>query len=174
MERSVRTASDGDIPAITAIYRHAVLEGTASYEIEPPDESEMRRRFLALVGSGFPYLVAERDGQVLAYAYAGPFRQRPAYRWTVEDSVYVSPEAQGLGLGRMLLEALVGACETRGFRQLLAVIGGAHPASVALHERLGFQHAGRIEGSGFKHGRWLDTVLMQRALNGGTGSPPEG
>lgn len=175
MTVSIRAVQESDLEAITAIYADAVRHGTASYELEPPDLLEMGRRFAALTNGGYPYLVAERDGRVAAYAYAGPFRTRPAYRFTVEDSVYVAPDAKGLGLGRLLLAHLIAACEQRGFRQIVAVIGDgrAGSASVILHEKLGFRHAGRIEGSGFKHGRWLDTVLMQLALNGGTASPPD-
>lgn len=174
MSIAIRPAQESDLEAITAIYADAVLDGTASYELEPPDLSEMRRRFSTLVEAGFPYLAAARDGRVAAYAYAGPFRTRPAYRFTVEDSVYVAPEAKGKGIGRLLLSRLVGECESLGFRQIVAVIGDgrADSASVILHEKLGFRHAGRIEGSGFKHGRWLGTVLMQLALNGGAAMPP--
>ncbi|MBE7183935.1 MAG: N-acetyltransferase [Methylobacterium mesophilicum] len=172
---SIRDARPDDLPPITAIYRDAVLNGTASYEIEPPTLEEMRRRFEALAASSHPYLVAEEGGRVLAYAYAGPFRPRPAYRFTVEDSIYVAPDAKGKGLGRALLERLIQECEGRGYRQILAVIGDGRPesASVILHARLGFKPSGVIEGSGFKHGRWLDTAIMQLALNGGTETLPE-
>jgi phosphinothricin acetyltransferase len=171
----LRPTRDEDIPAITAIYADAVLTGTASYEIEPPDETEMRRRHRDIAGRGFPHLVAERDGTILGYAYAGPYRPRPAYRYTVEDSIYIARDARGLGLGRSLLAALIERCETLGFRQMIAVIGGGteHPASVALHLALGFREIGVIEGSGFKQGRWLDTVLMQRALGEGRATLPE-
>lgn len=175
MSITIRPAQEADLAAITAIYADAVRHGTASYELEPPDLAEMRRRFSALVEAGYPTLTAELDGRVAAYAYAGPFRTRPAYRFTAEDSVYVAPEAKGRGLGRLLLSRLIAECERLGFRQLVAVIGDgrAGSASVILHEKLGFRHAGRIEGSGFKHGRWLDTVLMQRALNGGAATAPD-
>jgi L-amino acid N-acyltransferase YncA len=172
---SVRDAQPDDIPAITEIYRDAVLHGTATYELEPPTAWEMTRRFEALAVSKHPYLVAEDEGRVLAYAYAGPFRPRPAYRFTVEDSIYVGPDSKGRGLGKLLLERLIEACEKRGYRQILAVIGDGHEKSpsVILHAKLGFKPSGVIEGSGFKHGRWLDTAIMQRALNGGKTTLPD-
>lgn len=171
----IRDAEERDIPAIAAIYGESVLTGTASYELEPPGTDEMRRRWRELAAKGFPYLVAERDGEVLGYAYSGPYRPRPAYRFSVEDSIYLSPKAQGRGIGRALLAELIARCEALGFRQMIAVVGGGteHPASVRLHERLGFRPIGVIEGSGFKHGRWLDTVLMQRPLGPGKTMLPE-
>jgi phosphinothricin acetyltransferase len=170
----VRSTEEGDLPAITAIYAEAVLHGTASYELEPPDLAEMKRRWRELVARGYPHIVATRDGAVLGYAYAGPYRPRPAYRFSVEDSVYVAPRAQGSGIGRALLADIIKRAEAGGFRQLIAVIGGGteHPASVGLHKALGFREIGVIEGSGFKHGRWLDTVLMQRALGPGKSTLP--
>ena len=171
---TLRDARADDIAAVTAIYARAVLTGTASYEIEPPDAAEMMRRFTALSGDGFPYIVAEGSGSVLGYAYAGPFRTRPAYRYLVEDSVYIAADARGRGLGRALLDRLVTLSEARGFRQMVAVIGDAavNEASVRLHAACGFRVIGRIEDSGFKHGRWLDTLLMQRALGAGAGELP--
>lgn len=171
----IRPAAAADLDRITDIYADAVLNGTATYELEPPDRSEMGNRFDALTKGGFPYLVAGKDGIVLGYAYAGPFRPRPAYRFIVEDSVYVAPEAKGQGVGRMLMRALIEAVRAAGFRQLVAVIGDGHAesASVRLHEKLGFLHSGRLEGSGYKHGRWLDTVFMQLPLNGGADAPPD-
>jgi phosphinothricin acetyltransferase len=171
-----RPAELADLGAITAIYDHAVRHGTASYELDPPARDEMEARFTKLRDGGFPYLVAELDGAVAAYAYVGPFRPRPAYRFIVEDSIYVAADRQGLGLGRTLLSRLVEDTRARGFRQMIAVIGdgGAHSASVRLHEGFGFRHCGLIKGSGFKHGRWLDTVLMQLSLNGGTATLPDG
>ena len=135
----------------------------------------MRQRFRALVDGGFPYFVAEIDGAIAGYAYAGPFRPRPAYRFVVEDSVYVAPQAKGRGIGRALLQRLIEETTRHGFRQMIAVIGDGRPdsASVRLHEALGFSHCGRLEGSGFKHGRWLDTVFMQLAMNGGDAVPPD-
>jgi L-amino acid N-acyltransferase YncA len=175
MARKIRPAETADIEAVAEIYRDAVLHGTATYELEPPSAAEMARRFLDLVEAGYPFLVAEEDGRVRGYAYGGPFRARPAYRFTVEDSIYVAPDAKGRGIGRMLLERLIAECEARGFRQLVAVIGDGRDgsASVILHERLGFSHCGRLEGSGFKHDRWLDTVFMQLPLNGGNSRDPD-
>ncbi|MEZ5812581.1 MAG: N-acetyltransferase family protein [Rhizobiaceae bacterium] len=171
----LRPAAETDVAAITEIYADAVLHGAASYEIEPPAADEMMRRFRSLVGRGFPYLVADVDGAVAGYAYAGPFRERPAYRYVVENSVYVTPRAKGRGIGRRLLDRLIEETAARGYRQMIAVIGdgGDHSASVKLHEAAGFSHAGKITGSGFKHGRWLDTVIMQLAMNGGTATLPK-
>jgi L-amino acid N-acyltransferase YncA len=172
---SLRPAEEGDLPAIAAIYGESVLTGTASYELEPPSTVEMARRWQELVANGFPYFVAVADGAVLGYAYAGPYRPRPAYRFSVEDSIYIAPDAQRRGVGRALLTLLIERCEASGFRQMIAVIGGGteNPASVRLHEGLGFRRIGVIEGSGFKHGRWLDTILMQRALGPGKTSLPD-
>ncbi len=170
-----RTATPDDLPSITRIYAHAVDHGTATYELEAPDEKEMLARMQSLVGQGYPYLVALQGEDVLGYAYAGPFRARPAYRFMVEDSVYLAPEAQGKGVGRRLLGALIEACRASGFRQIVAVIGDGtnHRASVGVHAALGFEHAGVLKGSGYKFERWLDTVFMQLELNGGTGTPPD-
>jgi len=172
---AVRAASRADLPVITDIYADAVLHGTATYELDAPDLAEMTTRFDALAGGGFPYLVAEADGAVLGYAYAGPFRARPAYRFTVEDSIYLAPDARGRGIGLLLLAALIETSSALGFRQMIAVIGdgGADSASVKLHEKTGFRHCGRMEASGYKFGRWLDTVFMQLAMNGGAVSPPD-
>ncbi|MBO6724509.1 MAG: N-acetyltransferase [Rhizobiaceae bacterium] len=174
-ELTLRAATEADLPAITDIYAHAVREGTASYELEPPSLAEMTNRFNALRSGGFPYLIAEAEGDVLAYAYAGPFRPRPAYRFIVEDSIYVLPAAKGRGVGRVLLERLIEEVRLLGFRQIIAVIGDGHEASasVRLHSRLGFADSGRLVGSGYKHSRWLDTVFMQLSLNGGTELPPD-
>lgn len=171
----LRPTEAPDLPAVTAIYAEAVRNGTASYEIEPPDLEEMTRRWRALVAGRYPHLVAVRDGTVLGYAYAGPYRPRPAYRYSVEDSIYVAPDAQGSGIGRALLGELIAISERLGFRQMIAVIGGGaeHPASVGLHLALGFRQIGVIEASGFKHGRWLDTVLMQRPLGPGKATLPD-
>lgn len=172
----IRAATAADLRTITDIYGDAVLHGTASYELEPPTLEEMTRRYLALAGGGFPYLAAVRGGRLAGYAYAGPFRPRPAYRFIVENSVYVAPWAKGGGVGRLLLEHLIGEAERLGFRQMIAVIGDGSPesASVRLHARVGFRHCGRLEGSGYKHGRWLDTVFMQFSMNGGAETPPAG
>jgi len=171
----LRETRESDIAAVTAIYGEAVRNGTASYEIDPPDEAEMMRRWRELASKDYPHLVAGGAGTVLGYAYAGPYRPRPAYRYSVEDSIYVDPQAQGSGVGRALLAELIRMSETLGFRQMIAVIGGGteHPASVSLHRALGFREVGVIEGSGFKHGRWLDTMLMQRPLGPGAATPPE-
>ncbi|ARP62809.1 GNAT family N-acetyltransferase [Mesorhizobium sp. WSM1497] len=172
---TIRPATAADLDSITDIYADAVAQGTASYELEPPSRAEMGVRFDSLMAGGFPYLVAEKDGAVLGYAYAGAFRPRPAYRFIVEDSVYVAPEAKGQGVGLKLMQSLIEAVTTAGFRQIIAVIGDGRPdsASVRLHEKLGFRHSGRLEGSGYKHGRWLDTVFMQLSLNGGASAPPD-
>lgn len=161
----IRPASAADLPAIAAIYDEAVLTGTASFELKPPGLAEMTRRFEALTRGDFPYLVADAGGAVAGYAYAGPYRPRAAYRYTVENSVYVAPGWQGKGVGRALLNALIAACEERGFRQMIAVIGDSgNEASVALHRAAGFELIGTLPSVGRKHGRWLDTVLMQKAL----------
>jgi L-amino acid N-acyltransferase YncA len=172
---SLRPAAESDLPAIAAIYAHAVRTGTASYEVEPPSEAEMTRRWQELVAKRFPYFVAVADGAVLGYAYAGPYRPRPAYRFAVEDSIYIAPNAQRRGVGRALLSLLIERCEASGFRQMIAVIGGGteQQASLRLHESLGFRRIGMIEGSGFKFGRWHDTLLMQRALGAGKTTLPE-
>jgi phosphinothricin acetyltransferase len=170
---SIRPGTAADIPAITRIYAHAVLHGTASFELDPPDEAEMLRRQMALIEGGFPYLVAERGGAVVGYAYAGAYRPRRAYRFSVEDSIYIAPEAHRGGIGRALLIALIDEATVRGFRQMIAVIGdAAQTPSIELHRALGFRMIGAIEAVGFKHGRWLATVLMQRALGAGDSAPP--
>jgi phosphinothricin acetyltransferase len=161
----IRPALDADIPQIAAIYAHHVLTGLATFEIEPPDPAELARRRAAILDRGLPYLVAEINGAVAGYAYAGPYRPRPAYRFTVEDSVYIRPEQQRKGLGRLLLTELIALCESAGCRQMIAVIGDSgNTPSIRLHESLGFEHTGVLKGVGFKFGRWVDTVLMQRAL----------
>jgi phosphinothricin acetyltransferase len=169
----IRPAIAADLPAITAIYAHAVRHGTATFEIEPPDEQEMADRFRALAEKGFPYLVAEKDRTVQGYAYAGPYRARVAYRYTLENSVYVAPECHRRGVGRALMDQLISDSGARGFRQMVAVIGdSAQVASIALHQATGFQMIGAFAAVGFKFGRWLDTVLMQRALGEGAATPP--
>jgi L-amino acid N-acyltransferase YncA len=172
---TIRQATPADIADMTTIYEHAVLHGTGSYELDPPDEAEMARRFAHVTGTGFPWIVYETGGMVLGYAYGSPFRTRPAYRWMIEDSVYVAPEAKGKGIGKALLSELIAECGKLGFHQLVAVIGDGqgNKGSVALHESLGFQHSGSIAGSGFKHGRWVDTVIMQLALNDGADRMPD-
>jgi len=170
---TVRAAAEADIPAITAIYRPAVLTGTASFELDPPDQAEMLRRFHALKDAGFPYLVAEADGAVLGYAYASAYRPRPAYRFSVENSVYVSPDAHRRGVGRILLAALIDVCIERGYRQMIAVIGdSANSSSIGVHRSMGFRFSGTIHSVGYKHGRWLDSVIMQLPLGPGDTEPP--
>jgi L-amino acid N-acyltransferase YncA len=170
----IRPSLETDLATITGIYRHHVLHGTASFETEAPDEAEMGRRRADLTGRGMPHLVLEADGAVRGYAYAGPYRPRAAYRDTVENSVYLAPDAIGLGYGRALLAALIEACTALGLRQMIAVVGDSdNLPSIRLHERLGFRRVGTLQAVGFKHGRWLDTVLLQRALgDGDTSLPP--
>jgi L-amino acid N-acyltransferase YncA len=173
-EIGIRPARAGDIPAITEIYAEAVKHGTASFELEPPDEAEMARRQQVLLAKNFPYIVAECAGVIAGYAYAGPYRERRAYNWCVEDSIYVAPEFHRQGIGRRLLDRLVTDSEVRGFRQMLAVIGDtANTASVAVHAVAGFRLVGTFQSIGYKHGRWLDTVLMQRVLGSGNTAPPQ-
>ncbi len=168
----VRPATAADIPAITAIYRPAVLHGTASFEITAPDEAEMGRRMQAILDADFPYLVAELTGKVAGYGYLGAYRPRPAYAWSVENSIYVDPKMQRRGIGRALLSALIDQATARGFRQMIAVIGDSgQRSSIGLHRALGFTFCGTVHSVGFKGGRWLDQVLMQRALGDGDRAP---
>ncbi len=170
---NIRPATLADIPAITRIYAHAVAHGTASFELTPPDEAEMTRRMQALLDGKFPCLVAEVDGVLAGYAYASLYRTRPAYRFTVEDSVYVAPEMHRRGIGKMLLEKLIGASAACGFRQMIAVIGDSdQAASIGVHKACGFEPAGNLRNIGFKFGRWLDTPLMQRELGEGAKTKP--
>jgi L-amino acid N-acyltransferase YncA len=169
----IRPAAAADIGAITRIYADAVVRGTATFEIEPPDEAEMARRLEALSARRFPYLAAEHAGAIAGYAYAGPYRDRRAYDWCVEDSIYVAPQFHRKGIGRRLLAGLVAAAEARGFRQMIAVIGdSAQAGSIAVHARAGFAHIGTLRSVGFKHERWLDTILMQRSLGSGDTTMP--
>ena len=171
---SIRPATFADIAAITRIYAHAVKHGTASFELEPPGEAEMAQRMAALLDGGYPYLIAEIDGLLAGYAYAGPYRPRPAYRFSVEDSIYVDPGVQRRGAGRRLLEHLIDECERRSFRQMVAVIGdSAQAPSIELHRALGFRMIGAVENVGFKFDRWLDSVLMQRPLGPGSTTRPK-
>lgn len=171
---SIRPADAGDIAAVAAIYAHHVLHGLASFELDPPDADEMRRRYDTLTGAGYPFLVAERHGEVVGYAYAGPYRTRPAYRGTVENSVYVAPDFANRGIGRALLEALIEAAAARGYRQMVAIIGDSgNTASIALHRTCGFDETGVLKSVGFKFGRWVDSVLMQRPLGPGDGTSPD-
>jgi len=170
----IRPATLADIPAITAIYGHSVTTATASFELEPPDAAEMRARMQGLLDGGFPYLAAEIDGRIAGYAYAALYRTRPAYRLTVEDSVYVAPDLQRRGIGQALLERLIAESTTRNYRQMVAVIGDStqQQGSIAVHKAVGFELIGIMPAVGFKHGRWLDTVIMQRALGKGATTPP--
>lgn len=171
---NIRPSTDADIDAITAIYGWNVLNGLGTFEEVPPDQTEMGRRRAAFLAKGLPYLVAEQDGAVLGYAYAGPFRLRAAYRYTVEDSVYVGPDAVGKGVGKALLAALIEACQALGLRQMCAVIGDSgNAASIGLHAALGFEHKGVFPDMGYKFGRWVDLVWMQRPLNGGGSREPD-
>jgi phosphinothricin acetyltransferase len=169
----LRASVPADIPAIQAIYAHHVLHGLASFEEEPPGLEEMAARRAALVGAGLPHLVAEQAGQVVGYSYVAPYRPRPGYRYSVEDSVYVAPGMGRRGIGRALLAALIARCEGGPWRQMIAVIGDTgNTASIGLHAGQGFRHIGTFEAIGFKHGRWVDTVLMQRALGPGSHASP--
>ncbi|AEO62144.1 hypothetical protein MYCTH_2313181 [Thermothelomyces thermophilus ATCC 42464] len=181
----IRGVRDEDIPAITEIYHDVVTNSTATYEVDPPTVSVMRDRLSALREAGFPCLVAASSSSssspdtgsrgILGYAYASAFRPRPGYRFTVENSVYVAPDARARGVGRHLMQALVKECERLGFRQMVAVIGDGGPSnpSVLFHEKLGFTVSGVLKSSGYKFGRWLDTVFMQLAIGDGAESPPD-
>lgn len=161
----VRASTDADVPAITAIYRSHVSQGTGSFEIEPPDEAEIAQRRAEIVQRGLPWLVADIEGRVVGYAYAGLYRAREAYRYTLEDSVYIHPDLMGRGIGRALLEALIEACRAGGFRQLIAVIGDSeNEGSIRVHAACGFEHVGVLKSVGLKFDRWIDVVIMQRSL----------
>jgi phosphinothricin acetyltransferase len=168
-EFRVRASAAEDMGEIARIYQHYVLHSSSTFEIEPPKPEEMARRRLAMLQAGFPYLTAEEDGRVIGYAYANAYRPREAYRFTVEDSIYVSPESAGQGCGGALMASLIAECEKKGqWQQMLAVIGDrGNAASIALHRRFGFREVGVLERVGYKFDRWVDTVLMQRGL--GTG-----
>src|SRR5215471_7120979 len=170
----IRPATEADLPSVTEIYEHAVLHGTATFELIPPDLGEMTRRFRTLIDAGFPYLVAAIDGEVIGYAYAGPYRPRPAYRFTVENSIYLKPATRRRGIGLTLLKRLLLECEARGHRQMIAVIGdSANVGSIGLHRRCGFQMIGTHPNVGLKFGRWLDTVMMQLSLGEGATTVPK-
>lgn len=169
----LRPSTPEDLPAITAVYADAVLTGTGTFELEPPDEAEMARRREDVLAKGLPWLVAVRGDQVLGYAYANHFRPRRAYRFCLEDSIYLHRDARGQGVGKLLLAELVGRCEALGARQMLAVIGdSANAGSIGVHAALGFTHTGLLKASGWKFDRWLDVVLMQRTLGFGDSQPP--
>lgn len=169
----IRDSTEADLPAITAIYAHAVQTGVASFELEAPDIPEISRRRVAVLAGGFPYLVAEREGVVAGYSYASSYRTRPAYRFSVENTIYVAADQHGNGIGRALLTALITRCEAGGFRLMVAVIGdSANAASIGLHTALGFSHAGLLPNVGWKQERWLDSIFMTRPLGAGATTPP--
>lgn len=170
---TVRDSRDSDLPAIQEIYAHHVRHGLASFEEEAPDVEQLRTRRADVLARGLPYLVAEQDGTVVGYTYATLYRTRSAYRFTLENSVYVRDGLAGRGIGRVLLSALIGRCERGPWRQMIAVIGdSANAASIGLHASLGFRHAGVLRAVGFKFGRWVDSVLMQRDLGAGDSQDP--
>jgi phosphinothricin acetyltransferase len=169
----VRAAAQGDLAAIQAIYAHHVLRGLATFEEMPPDVEEMRRRHADVTARGLPYLVAVERGEVLGYGYCAPYRARSAYRYALEDSIYIKDGHLGKGIGTQLLTQLLRICEGLGYRQVIAVIGdSANAGSIALHARLGFVRVGTLRSTGYKLGRWVDSVLMQRPLGPGDGTPP--
>ena len=170
---TIRACTEDDMRAVTEIYAHHVLHSPATFELDPPGQDEMMRRRRAIVEGGYVYLVAEADPDIVGYAYVTAYRSRPAYRFTVENSVYVREGYEGRGIGTRLMQALLAACEQRPFRQMIAVIGdSANRASIELHSRLGFRMIGTFRSVGFKFGRWLDTVHMQKELGAGDHTPP--
>ena len=169
----IRPATEADLPFVTEIYEHAVRYGTATFELIPPDRAEMTRRVKALRDGGFPYFVGVLEGRVVGYSYAGPYRPRPAYRFTVENSVYLQPAIHRRGIGLQLLQRLITESEQRGYRQMIAVVGdSANAGSIGVHTKCGFQMIGTHPNVGFKFGRWLDTVMMQLALGDGGSTVP--
>ncbi len=171
---TIRHSSDGDIPAITAIYQHHVLHGTGTFEVDPPSEADMAARRADVLAKGLPWLVAEQDGRVLGFAYANWFKPRPAYRFSAEDSIYIADDARGLGLGRQLLSELAAQAEAAGVRKLLAVIGdSANAGSIGVHRALGFTEVGVLRSVGWKFGAWRDIVLMEKPLGAGDTPSPE-
>ena len=169
----IRDSRDDDVAAIQAVYAHHVRHGTGTFELEPPTLDEMRTRRADVLRNGFPHLVAEAGGEVLGFAYVNFFRMRPAYRFTVEDSIYVRDDRRGRGVGRVLLETLSLRCEQAGLRQMIAIIGDSYnTGSIALHARCGFRFAGTMRATGWKFDRWLDTVIMQKELGDADRAPP--
>jgi phosphinothricin acetyltransferase len=166
MRFSIRDAGESDAGAIAGIYAHHVLTGTASYDLEPPSTEDTRAKIRRIIAAGWPFLVADEAGEPVGYAYATQLRDRAAYRYTCENSIYVRADRLGRGIGGALLETLCARAAQCGFRQMVAVVGGAEPSSIALHERCGFTLVGRLSQVGFKHDRWLDTVYLQRGLGG--------
>jgi L-amino acid N-acyltransferase YncA len=170
---TIRPSRDDDLPAITAVYAHHVLHGTGTFETTPPGETDMAARRADVLSKGLPWLVAEEDGQVLGFAYCNWFKPRPAYRFSAEDSIYLAPQAHGRGLGRELLAALAAQAEARGVRKLIAVIGdSANAGSVGVHRSCGFTPVGVLRSCGWKFGRWLDVVLMEKVLGAGDSTSP--
>ncbi|MEP6983333.1 MAG: N-acetyltransferase family protein [Sphingomicrobium sp.] len=168
-EPAMRNAQPADAEGVAAIYGHHVLHGTASYDLVPPPVEDIRAKIERVTAAGWPFLVAERDGMVVGYAYATQFRDRDAYRFTAENSIYVHPDWMGQGVGSALLDALIERAGAYGIRTIIAVIGGAEPGSIALHAKRGFREVGRLTAVGWKHGRWLDSVYMQLELQ----TPPD-
>ncbi len=169
----IRPSTADDVPRLAAIYADSVRRGTGTFELDAPDDAEMARRRDAVLASGWPWLVAERAGRIVGFAYAAPFRPRRAYRWCVEDSIYLEADTRGLGVGRLLLAELVARCTALGARRMIAVIGdSANAASIGVHRACGFVPAGVLEACGWKLGRWLDVVMMQRALGEGAAGEP--
>lgn len=170
----IRPSRDDDLPAITAIYEHHVLHGAGTFETTPPTAADMASRRADVLAKGLPFLVAEQDGQVLGFAYCQWFKPRPAYRYSAEDSIYLHPQALGRGVGRLLLSQLTELAQASGLRKLIAVIGDSENAgSIGVHRALGFEQVGVIKDCGWKFGRWLDIVLMEKTLGGGGATPPE-
>ena len=169
----IRARTDADMARITEIYNHHVLHGASSWELTPPDEAEMLTRAQTLKDAGYPYLVAEIDGRVVGYAYAGAYRPRPAYRNTVEHSIYIDDGVRRGGIGKRLLEELIEICTELGFRQMIAIVGDAeNRQSIAFHEKMGFTHVGHVKNIGYKCGRWMDQIILQRPLGPGADTPP--
>ncbi|MDB5743897.1 MAG: GCN5-related N-acetyltransferase [Polaromonas sp.] len=169
----IRPSRADDIAAVTAIYAHHVLHGTGTFETMPPQTDDMRARRADVLAKGLPYLVAEEEGNVVGFAYGNWFKPRPAYRFSVEDSIYLAPDAQRNGLGRALLAELLARCETAGIRKVMAIVGdSANAGSVGVHRALGFQQVGIIEACGWKFGAWRDIVIMQKTLGHGNAEPP--
>lgn len=168
----VRPSTENDVAAMIAIYTHHITRGLGDVDIEPTQADDIKRRRKNMLRRRLPHLAAERDGVIVGYAYAVPFRKRPAYRYAVKHSIYVHPGHVGTGIGRKLLPALIEACASAGYRQMFAYIDAENVASLSLHEAYGFQRAGVLQGVGYKYGKWTDSVLMQRAIGAGTTTPP--
>lgn len=168
----VRPSTENDVAAMIAIYTHHITRGLGDVDIEPTQADDIKRRRKNMLRRRLPHLAAERDGMIVGYAYAVPFRKRPAYRYAVKHSIYVHPGHVGTGIGRRLLPALIEACASAGYRQMFAYIDADNVASLSLHEAHGFRRAGLLQGVGFKYGKWADSVLMQRAIGAGTTTPP--